>query len=361
MNKVSDTMTRAALVKQWGKAVMEFDDNTLLSGLYGHHDVHLVRIEQLLNVKIASRGNRLVIEGDDDDCAAAKAIVSRLYDDLKDGRDVDLQGVDAAIRMVSPDVLIMEKAEKRDRDSTPEKALRSAALEIRTRKRTISPRSPMQADFMAKLLREDLVFGVGPAGTGKTYLAVARAVSRMLSGDIDRIILSRPAVEAGENLGFLPGDLKEKVDPYLRPLYDALYDMLPEAMVERKLESGQIEIAPLAFMRGRTLSNAFIILDEAQNTTALQMKMFLTRFGENAQMAVVGDPYQIDLPTGQQSGLIHALDILKESEGVAITRFTSKDVVRHPLVARIVEAYQKHPPASHSDGSASRRPRRDES
>jgi phosphate starvation-inducible PhoH-like protein len=211
---------------------------------------------------------------------------------------------------------------------------------IRTRKKTIVPRSKMQAVYMEALARDDLIFALGPAGTGKTYLAVAQAVQQLIGGSVDRLILSRPAVEAGERLGFLPGDMKEKVDPYLRPLYDALYDMLPTEQVERRIASGEIEIAPIAFMRGRTLSDAFIILDEAQNTTPQQMKMFLTRFGMRSRMVVCGDPLQIDLPNPGLSGLADAVGKLEGIPKIATIRFGPGDVVRHPLVGRIVEAYE---------------------
>jgi phosphate starvation-inducible PhoH-like protein len=214
-------------------------------------------------------------------------------------------------------------------------------LRVQTQKRTISPRSPRQADYIKAMRDRELVFGLGPAGTGKTYLAAALGVSLMLEGKVDRIILSRPAVEAGERLGFLPGDLREKVDPYLRPLYDALFDTMIGDQVMKKLEAGEIEVAPLAFMRGRTLSNAFVILDEAQNATSTQMKMFLTRLGENSRMVVTGDPSQVDLPRGAQSGLVEAERILGGVEGVRVIRFTDADVVRHPLVTRIVRAYNR--------------------
>ena len=211
---------------------------------------------------------------------------------------------------------------------------------IRTRKKTIVPRSAVQTAYMEALARDDMIFALGPAGTGKTYLAVAQAVSQLITGSVDRLILSRPAVEAGERLGFLPGDMKEKVDPYLRPLYDALYDMLPTEQVERRIASGEIEIAPIAFMRGRTLNDAFIILDEAQNTTPPQMKMFLTRFGMRSRMVICGDPKQVDLPDPSKSGLADAVGKLEGVKGIAIVRFTAADVVRHPLVGRIVEAYE---------------------
>ena len=218
-------------------------------------------------------------------------------------------------------------------------AMHGNELTLVTKKRQVTPRSPGQVAYLKALFKNELVFGLGPAGTGKTYLAVAMAVTWLVSGKVDRLILSRPAVEAGERLGFLPGDMKEKVDPYLRPLYDALHDLLPGDQVNRRLETGEIEIAPLAFMRGRTLSNAFIILDEAQNTTPTQMKMFLTRLGENSRMVVTGDLSQVDLPRGQPSGLRDAADLLAGIEGVDFVQFTDDDVVRHKLVTRIVQAY----------------------
>ncbi len=300
---------------------IQFDDNSLLPALFGHHDEHLARIERLLDVKLRYRGNRLEIFGADTSCTIADRAIDNLYRQLKDGREVTGGEVQAAVRMAS----------------APAPA--SSDLAIRTRKRHISPRSTAQAAYLAALGDNELVFGLGPAGTGKTYLAVAKAVAMMMHGDVDRIILSRPAVEAGERLGFLPGDLQDKINPYLRPLYDALYDMLPADQVARRLASGEIEIAPLAFMRGRTLANAFVILDEAQNTTQVQMKMFLTRLGEGARMAVTGDMSQIDLPRGTRSGLRDAVEILDQVPGVAFVRFTDQDMVRHPLVTRIVQAY----------------------
>jgi phosphate starvation-inducible PhoH-like protein len=212
-------------------------------------------------------------------------------------------------------------------------------LEIRTRKRMIEPRTATQRAYVANLFRRELVLGIGPAGTGKTYLAVAAAVSMFLDGTVERIVLSRPAVEAGERLGFLPGDMREKIDPYLRPLYDSLHDMLPGKQVAKLMEEGRIEVAPLAFMRGRTLSNAFVVLDEAQNTTSMQMKMFLTRMGENSRMVVTGDPSQVDLPRGVASGLVEAVSVLGGVEEIGLVRFSAADVVRHPLVARIIDAY----------------------
>ncbi len=314
-------------------ALLQFDDNSLLPLLYGEHDQHLARLEQQLGVRLAARGNRLAISGPEDAMRAAELALKALYERLRKGLEVGDAEVDAAVRMAM---------------QTPGAEGRGAAvadihaeeLALRTRKRRIFPRSPTQAAYIRALRSHELVFATGPAGTGKTYLAVAMAVSLMMEGQVDRIILSRPAVEAGERLGFLPGDLREKVDPYLRPLYDALYDMLPAEQVMSRLSNGEIEVAPLAFMRGRTLSNAFVILDEAQNTTPVQMKMFLTRLGENSRMAVTGDLSQVDLPKGQPSGLRDAVDLLAGMERVAFVQFTNADVMRHALVTRIVRAYE---------------------
>ena len=306
---------------------MQFDDNSLLGQLFGERDENLDRIERKLGVSVVSRGNRLAISGPSTRTDVARTALTALYERLQRGLEVDAAAVDAALRLAQ---------------SRPgHRELWSEGDEIRTKKRRISARSPNQAAYMRALREHELVFGLGPAGTGKTYIAVATAVDMMMAGSIERIVLSRPAVEAGERLGFLPGDLREKVDPYLRPLYDALYDMLPGDQVMKRLASGEIEIAPLAFMRGRTLANAFVILDEAQNTTPVQMKMFLTRLGENARMAVTGDLSQIDLPHGAQCGLRDALETLDGVEGVAAVEFTEADVVRHPLVSRIVRAYDQ--------------------
>jgi phosphate starvation-inducible PhoH-like protein len=310
---------------------LQFDDNALLPLLFGEHDRHLARIEQQLGVSLTPRGNRLAIDGPARSASAARWALSVLYERLKKGMDVDTADVDAAVRMATSDY-----------DGEAARDLRELAggdLTIRTRKRSISPRTPTQATYLKALKEYDLVFGLGPAGTGKTSLAVANGVAQLLAGRVDRIILSRPAVEAGERLGFLPGDLREKVDPYLRPLYDALYDMLPGEQVMKRLASGEIEIAPLAFMRGRTLSNSYVIVDEAQNTTPMQMKMILTRLGENSRMVVTGDLSQVDLPPGVVSGLADALEILADVEGIALVHFTAADVVRHGLVTRIVRAY----------------------
>jgi phosphate starvation-inducible PhoH-like protein len=313
---------------------LQFDDNSLLRILFGDHDRHLARIEQKLAVTLASRGNQVQISGSADSASAAQATLQALYRRLADNKKrgeipeaLDQATVDAAIRWAV--------ASERN-DSSMSDFSRAA---VQTWKRPIEPRSPMQLTYVQALRQYELVFGLGPAGTGKTYLAVAIAVAMLKERVVDRIILSRPAVEAGERLGFLPGDMKEKVDPYMRPLYDALYDTMPGDQVQRRMDSGEIEVAPLAFMRGRTLANSFVILDEAQNTTPTQMKMFLTRMGENSRMAVTGDPSQVDLPHGQKSGLREAVETLKGVTGVTIVTFTDVDVVRHPLVTRIVRAY----------------------
>ncbi len=318
------------------RTVLEFEDNRLAATIFGQHDENLAKIEQRLGILLINRGNRVAIEGSLPSMELAKRILDGLYEHARAGNDVEAGDVDGAINMV---IGVEPKKRVKKPEASTAQVSSASHLKITTRNKVIMPRSPGQADYIAKLKSDEMVFGVGPAGTGKTYLAVAMAVARMLAGEIDRIVLSRPAVEAGESLGFLPGDLKDKVDPYLRPLYDALYDMMPAEQVEKRIASGHIEIAPLAYMRGRTLSNAFVILDEAQNTTPMQMKMFLTRFGENARMVICGDPSQVDLPRGTRSGLRHALDILRGVEGIAVTRFNQKDVVRHPLVGRIVEAY----------------------
>ncbi len=306
----------------------QFDDNARVQVLCGQHDQHLARIEQQLQVEVVPRGNTIAVSGAADAVEAASTVLQLLYDRTGTDQEVGLAEVDAALRSAT------------DRQAAEEVArFNNRELSIRTTLRLISPRSPRQSAYVSALKESELVFGLGPAGTGKTYLAVAVAVMMMIEGAVNRIILSRPAVEAGERLGFLPGDLREKIDPYLRPLYDALYDMLPAEQVARKLASGEIEVAPLAFMRGRTLSNAFVILDEAQNATPVQMKMFLTRIGEGSRMAVTGDLSQVDLPPGQRSGLRDAVDVLKQVDGVRFVHFTDADVVRHPLVTRIVQAY----------------------
>jgi len=297
-----------------------FEDNSVLVELYGVHDRNLARIEQLAEVQLRARANQVEITGDPDDVAAAHKALTSLYERLKRGLTVEMADVDAAIRFARSGITGEEEG-------------------IRSRKRTVNARSPGQRDYLEALRERDMVFALGPAGSGKTYLAVAWGVSLLLAGKVERIVLSRPAVEAGERLGFLPGDMREKIDPYLRPLYDALHDMLPAELIAKRMEAGDIEIAPLAFMRGRTLSHCYVILDEAQNTTPMQMRMFLTRLGEGSRMIVTGDPSQTDLPGGQKSGLNDAVDTLGKIDGIRFVRLTSKDVVRHDLVTRIVEAY----------------------
>ena len=302
---------------------LSFDDNRLLSLLCGEHDENLAVIEHRLNVDITPRGNRLSVRGGDSGRNSARDVLMSLYNRARRGLDVTKGEVEGAIRM----------REAQD-TNIPGGA-------IRTRRKLVMARTPTQGTYIEAIRKNELVFGIGPAGTGKTYLAVACAAEALMSGEVDRIVLSRPAVEAGERLGFLPGDMKEKVDPYLRPLYDALYDMMPASLVAKGIAENQIEIAPLAFMRGRTLANAFVILDEAQNTTPQQMKMFLTRLGEGSRMVVTGDPTQVDLPSGVTSGLADAVSILKGVKSVAAVEFNTADIVRHALVGRIVAAYDK--------------------
>ncbi|MEM7441951.1 MAG: PhoH family protein [Pseudomonadota bacterium] len=315
------------------KIDLDFEDNSLVPLLYGEHDTHLTRIEHMLGVSLASRGNRITVTGPQEATRRAELVLSALWDRLERGQSIGPPEVDAAIRFSA------DQANQNQGGSTMSERMNAPSAGIRTKRKAIQPRTPTQADYITALSEYELVFGLGPAGTGKTYLAVAQAVAFLVSGQVDRIILTRPAVEAGERLGFLPGDLKEKIDPYLRPLYDALYDMLPAEQVVRHLETGVIEVAPLAFMRGRTLANSAIILDEAQNTTQTQMKMFLTRMGENGRMVITGDPSQIDLPRGVTSGLLEAVEVLKNIPRVRFVRFSDKDVVRHPMVTKVVQAY----------------------
>jgi phosphate starvation-inducible PhoH-like protein len=301
---------------------IQFDDNNLLPLLFGAHDKHLARIEQQLDVSLASRGNHIVIAGPAESTHIARTALRNLYKQLQDGETVNEGIVDAAVRMAHGGA-----------------GSETNGSHIQIHRKRISPRTGAQSKYIQAMQDHDMVFGIGPAGTGKTYLAVCAAVEMFSAGKVDRIILSRPAVEAGERLGFLPGDMQEKIDPYLRPLFDALNDMLPGDQVVRRIASGEFEVAPLAFMRGRTLANAFIILDEAQNTTTTQMKMFLTRFGENSRMVITGDLSQVDLPTGARPGLRDAVDKLDGVPGISFIRFTDSDVVRPQLVARIIKAY----------------------
>ena len=312
---------------------LAFDRPQLLAQLFGQYDQNLVALENRLGVYITARGNRVGLEGSAEQVATARDVLNDLYARIGRGEEVDTGLVDASIAMAAEPMLTgIVRAD----GGGP-----APSIMIRTRKKTIVPRTLAQAHYMRELTANDMIFALGPAGTGKTYVAVAQAVAQLITGSVQRLILSRPAVEAGERLGFLPGDMKDKVDPYLRPLYDALYDCLPAEQVERRIASGEIEVAPIAFMRGRTLADAFVILDEAQNTTPAQMKMFLTRFGQNSRMVVCGDPNQVDLPGGiPASGLADAVRRLEGVEGIAVTRFSAADVVRHPIVGRIVEAYE---------------------
>lgn len=341
---------RAAISDPWAiqgvdaptQVVLAFDDNRLATLLFGHYGRNLALLERKLGVKADSRGNHVTLEGPRDACEQARHVLEHLYDGLKRGLDVGAGDVEGAIREAMSQGSLFDFDPAEDRQSFDE---------IQLRRRPVRARTAAQDAYIRALKRHTLVFGVGPAGTGKTWLAVAYAVHLLERRMVDRLILSRPAVEAGERLGFLPGDMREKVDPYLRPIYDALHDLMDRAFVERALQSGEIEIAPLAFMRGRTLSNAAVILDEAQNATSMQMKMFLTRLGENSHMIITGDPTQTDLPSGQTSGLAEAVRLLEGVEGVGLSHFTAQDVVRHELVGRIVAAYEANDAAKAGRGA----------
>ncbi|MDI2113327.1 PhoH family protein [Commensalibacter sp. TBRC 10068] len=330
------------------KTTLQFSDNLVLAHLIGEHDRYLMQIEKELQVSLGCRGNYVVIEGNIQQVELGKAVLSNLYNHIYHQKDINSTVVDTIIRMTQDGLL---ETSTYSQASSPEQAdvIPSNAPSITTRRGTISARTAGQAEYLKLLLKHEMVFGIGPAGTGKTFLAVAQAVSMLLSGQVDRIILSRPAVEAGERLGFLPGDMKEKIDPYLRPLYDALHAMMPGDQVIKRLTNGEIEVAPLAFMRGRTLEHAYVILDEAQNTTTAQMKMFLTRLGPGSRMVITGDLSQIDLPSNIKSGLKDAVETLEGIQGIEIMRFQAQDVVRHPLVGRIVKAYDKRYAQQHPD------------
>src|SRR6516165_283591 len=312
--------------------VLTFVDNRLPLTGFGQYSQNLALIERRLGVVANSGGNQVTVEGSREACDQARRVLESLDERRKRGDDLVPGDVEGTIRLALSQGSLF--------DFDPASA-RQSFEEINLRKRRVRAQTAAQDAYVRALKRHALVFSTGPAGTGKTWLAVAYAVQLFERKEVDRIILSRPAVEAGERLGFLPGDMREKVDPYLRPIYDALYDLMDPRIVERALQTGEIEIAPLAFMRGRTLSNAAIILDEAQNTTAMQMKMFLTRLGENSRMVVTGDPSQVDLPPGQTSGLADAVRLLAGIEGIGHVSFTAADVIRHELVARIVAAYDE--------------------
>lgn len=311
-----------AVAEAAARVVVPFEDNRVLTQLLGEYDSHLALIEDRLGINAHAHGNVIILTGPAAQCVIARDVLEKLYVRISKGETVGAGDFDGLIRHARAEEPVMD-----------------GQAQVATRRRVVKARTPTQSTYIRAIDKHDLVFGLGPAGTGKTYIAVAFAAHCLEKGVVERIILSRPAVEAGERLGFLPGDMRDKVDPYLRPLYDALYDVLPPEKVERDLETGVIEIAPLAFMRGRTLSNAFVILDEAQNTSSMQMKMFLTRLGEGSKMVITGDPTQIDLPPGMKSGLEEAVYLLDGVEGIEAVRFNVADVVRRDLVAKIVSAY----------------------
>ena len=310
--------------QETARIVVPFEDNRLLTQLLGEYDSHLALIEDRLGIDAHAHGNVVILTGSASSCEIARGVLEKLYARISKGETIGAGDIDGLIR-----------------HSRSEGPSTDGQAQVATRRKVVKARTPTQSTYIRAIDKKDLVFGLGPAGTGKTYIAVAFAAHCLERGLVERIILSRPAVEAGERLGFLPGDMRDKVDPYLRPLYDALYDVLPPEKVERDIETGVVEIAPLAFMRGRTLSNAFVILDEAQNTTSMQMKMFLTRIGEGSKMVVTGDPSQIDLPFGTKSGLVEAVDLLGGVDDISIVRFAAEDIVRRDLVAKIVDAYEK--------------------
>jgi phosphate starvation-inducible PhoH-like protein len=306
---------------------LNFDDNGILKQLYGEHNENLKEIENVFGVRIYSRGGKLNLKGDTQEVQSAERFLHEIYHLISKGYSLDPGDIELAARVVIE-------------DKTPLEDVFLDTVCISTRKKVIAPKSLAQKLYIEAIRKHDIVFGIGPAGTGKTYLAMSMAVSAFVNREVNRIILTRPAVEAGEKLGFLPGDLYQKIDPYLRPLFDALYDMMDFEKAARLIEKGVIEIAPLAFMRGRTLNDAFVILDEAQNTTAMQMKMFLTRLGFSSKAVITGDVTQVDLSGGEKSGLLEAEALIRGIEGIAFTYFSKRDVVRHPLVKRIIEAYE---------------------
>jgi phosphate starvation-inducible PhoH-like protein len=318
---------------------LTFDDNSLIPLLFGEHNAHLHYLENVLNVDIASRGNSVSIKGPAKPMQQAEAVLEMMWNRLLQNKDVSIADVDAALRFA--------RGERKQGPDAPPLTVRETFLEQKpalkaSTNRVVEARSPNQAKYIEAMKKHEMVFGIGPAGTGKTFLAVAAAVEMYREGLVERLVFTRPAVEAGERLGFLPGDMLEKIDPYLRPIYDALRELMPGETVQKRIASGDIEIAPLAFMRGRTLKNAFVVLDEAQNTTTMQMKMFLTRMGQNARMVINGDPTQIDLPRGTESGLKEAIEVLKNVPEVGMIHFDKSDVVRHQLVGKIISAYEHH-------------------
>ena len=318
---------------------IEFRDNRLMIDLCGQLDSNLSRVEHEMSVQVQRRGNVLEVSGEKEDCVLAITALQTLYYHIESGKSLEVGDIDAIIKMPGEFFDLPLKAALVDEQKSGNKA-NDVSVQIVTRKKTILPRTLAQKSYVKKLLNGDITFGIGPAGTGKTYLGVAVGVSLYLSGVVDKIVLTRPAVEAGERLGFLPGDMKDKVDPYMQPLYDSLQDCLTGRQITKMIDEKIIEIAPLAFMRGRTLAHSFVVLDEAQNATEMQMKMFLTRLGENSKMVITGDPTQIDLPRGVKSGLVSALEILKTVKGISFSVFTSNDVVRHHMVTRIIKAYE---------------------
>lgn len=321
------------------RQTIEFRKNDLLPLLFGEHNAHLSYLEDKLGISIADRGNTLTLSGDEKAIQAAEDILNTLWAKIEKKHEIGTAEIDAELRFLQDKGQAAKPAKTKTRKKS--KTMSKDKLVIKTKKKTIAPRSPNQEVYMKAILENEMVFGLGPAGTGKTYLAVAVGVSMFLDAQVERLIFARPAVEAGERLGFLPGDMKDKVDPYLRPIYDALHDMMPYDFMMKKIESGDIEIAPLAFMRGRTLSNAFVILDEAQNTTTTQMKMILTRLGESSRMVINGDLSQTDLPIGVKSGLRDATEILSDVDDIKFIHFKKDDVVRHHLVSKIVNAYDE--------------------
>ncbi|SLN59362.1 PhoH-like protein [Aquimixticola soesokkakensis] len=323
------------------ETLLEFADNRLLIDLCGEFDRNLAQIEHKLDVQIVRRGNMLSVMGTGSARGRAASVLQDLYERLGQGKTAEPGDIDGLIRLGEETIAAQATSSATAPKGGQLDMFKGGPVEIKTRKKLVEPRTAAQKAYVQNLFKNELAFGIGPAGTGKTYLAVAVGVSLFITGHVDKIILSRPAVEAGEKLGYLPGDMKDKVDPYMQPLYDALNDFLPAKQVQKLLEEKMIEIAPLAFMRGRTLSRAFVVLDEAQNATTMQMKMFLTRLGEGSRMVITGDRSQVDLPRGVQSGLRDAERLLTGIPKISFNYFTSKDVVRHPLVAAIVDAYDR--------------------